>query len=65
MTGNSKYNQKLVSADGESVDESSVMVSGMVALAMECNGKPIWISKDLNSKQAFRPMRKSFEVRIL
>ena len=64
MTGNSQFNQRLLDADGNIVDESSIMVSGMVALAIEYNGLPIWISQDLNSKQAFRPLRNKMEVRI-
>ena len=47
---------------GPKVDESSVMVSGMVPLVIEFEGKPIWISTDLNSKRAFRPSRVKFEV---
>ena len=47
---------------GPRVDESSVMVSGMVPLVIEFEGKPIWISTDLNSKRAFRPSRVKFEV---
>ena len=46
------------------VDESSVMVSGMVPMFIEYEGKPIWISKDLNSKRAFRPERIAFEVSV-
>ena len=47
---------------GPKVDESSVMVSGMVPMFIEYEGKPLWISKDLNSKRAFRPERVKYEV---
>ena len=47
---------------GPRVNESSVMVSGMVPMIIEYEGKPIWVNKDLNSKRAFRPERIKFEV---
>ena len=47
---------------GPRVNESSVMVSGMVPMFIEYEGKPIWVNKDLNSKRAFRPERIKFEV---
>ena len=37
------------------VDERSVMVSGLVPLSVEIEGKPIYINKDANSALAFRP----------
>ena len=49
---------------GPKVDESSVMVSGMVPMFIEFEGKPVWISKDLNSKRAFRPDRIAFQVSL-
>ena len=69
MTGNSKQNQKFDiessgSTSGPKIDESSVMVSGIVPMVIEFEEKPIWISKDLNSKRAFRPERIKFEVSI-
>ena len=36
-------------------DERSVMVSGVVPLSAEINGKPIFVNKDANSALAFRP----------
>ena len=67
MTGNTKQNKKFEiessgSDSGPKVDESSVMVSGIVPISIEFEGRPIWISKDVNSKRAFRPARIKFEV---
>ena len=56
MTGNSKYNQKLVSADGESVDESSVMVTVTSLLDRLKDGR--MISKKL--KKNFGKKKKEF-----
>ena len=50
------------SPSGPKIDESSVMVSGMVPMMIDFEGNPIWISKDLNSKRAFRPQKIKFEV---
>ena len=50
---------------GPKVDESSVMVSGMVPIYMEFEERPIWINPDANSKRAFRPSKVKFEVSIL
>ena len=66
MTGNTKENKKFeseeASTSGPRIDESSVMVSGMVPMFIDFDGMPVWISKDLNSKRAFRPERIKFEV---
>ena len=48
------------SGSGPKVDESSVMMSGVVPMSIEYEENPIWISKDLNSKRAFRPWRIKF-----
>ena len=81
-TGNSKYNQPFTDADpyldeatGElyipessDVDESSVMVSGMIPLILEIDGEPgeplepLWINEDMNSPFAFRPTHYQFQV---
>ena len=37
------------------IEEKSVMVSGLVPLSVEIDGKPIYINKDFNSALAFRP----------
>ena len=37
------------------IEEKSVMVSGLVPLSVEIDGKPIYINKDANSALAFRP----------
>ena len=47
---------------GPRIDESSVMVSGMVPIYMEVEERPIWINPDANSKRAFRPSKVKFEV---
>ena len=47
---------------GPKIDESSVMVSGMVPIYMEVEERPIWINPDANSKRAFRPTKVKFEV---
>ena len=49
---------------GPKVDESSVMVSGMVPIYMVFEERPIWINPDANSKRAFRPTKVKFEVSI-
>ena len=49
---------------GPKIDESSVMVSGMVPIYMEFEERPIWINPDANSKRAFRPSKVKFEVSI-
>ena len=62
-TGLSKHNQIFESAVyGDIIDDSRIMVSGMVPLVLEIDGEPIWINRDVNSKLAFRPKRLSFEV---
>ena len=62
-TGLSKHNQIFETAVyGEIIDDSRIMVSGMVPLLLEFEGQPIWINKDVNSKLAFRPKRLSYEV---
>ena len=63
MTGNTKKNQKFeAESSGAKIDESSVMVTGMVPMFIEFEGEPIWINTDLNSKRAFRPQKIKFEV---
>ena len=53
---------------GLDIDESSVMVSGLIPLIIQIDGKPgepltpLWINKDVNSPFAFRPTHFDFEV---
>ena len=47
------------------LDESSCMVTGVIPLIIEVDGKPLWINKDMNSPFAFRPSRMKFEVCLL
>ena len=46
------------------IDESSCMVTGIIPLIIDVDGKPLWINKDMNSPFAFRPSRMKFEVCI-
>ena len=43
------------------VNEKSVMVSGVIPLAVLVNGKPIYVNLDCNSPFAFRPNRMAFQ----
>ena len=56
---------ELSAASPSFTDESSCMVTGVIPLIIEVNGKPLWINKDMNSPFAFRPSRMKFEVCIV
>ena len=75
MTGNPQLNQAF-QQDSESVldettgemiapefvDERSLMVSGLIPLSIEVDGRPIYVNLDKNSSFGFRPCNYAYKV---